>query len=144
MGLVAFIKRFYVESARAEEEGLYKRRGFVSGTIEGWTDGDGSEQSIAIVKFATSQGAVSAYDGLTHTLRHLPSPHKVLTDPADGGVGTVSPTLDSMGNATAEIAAHTGDYMVDIHEFSASAPDPAAAKVLLLRQLDKLRVVKKA
>jgi hypothetical protein len=64
----------------------------------------------------------------------------VLTDAADGGVGTVSPTLDHLGNAIAEIAAVTGDYVIDVHEYAAATPEPAAAKALLLKQYDSIKL----
>src|SRR4051794_4135859 len=58
MGLDAFIKAFYVDSAFTKEKALYTQRGFVSGTIQGWINADGSQQSIAIIKFKGSSGAV--------------------------------------------------------------------------------------
>lgn len=139
MGLDAFIKAFYVESAYTKEKALYTQRGFVSGTIQGWINADGSQQSIAIIKFKGSSGAVSLFDGLTGTLKDTPKPATTITDPADGGVGISDPTIDSLGNANAEIAAHTGVYVIDVHEFTASTPDPAAAKALLLRQYQSLK-----
>jgi hypothetical protein len=139
MNVDAFIKAFYLKSVWTEEETLLPRRGFVSGMIEGWINADGSQQEIAIYHFATANGAVSQLDDLADTLRGKPKPATVLTDPADGGVGTVSPTLDSLGNAIAEIAARSGDYVIDVHEFSAASPDPAAAKALLLKQYDSLK-----
>lgn len=139
MNVDAFIKAFYLKSAQTEEESLLPRRGFVSGVVEGWINADGSQQEIAIYRFATANGAVSEFDALTGTLRGKPKPATVLTDPAVGGVGTVSPTLDSLGNAVAEIAARSGDYVIDVHEFSAASPDPAAGKALLLKQYDSLK-----
>lgn len=139
MNVGTFIKTFYIKSAWAEEETLLPRRGFVSGVVEGWINADGSQQEISIYRFATANGAVSQFDGLASTLRGKPKPATVLTDPADEGAGTVSPTLDSMGNARAEIAARSGDYVIDVHEFTAATPDPAAAKALLLKQYDSLR-----
>jgi hypothetical protein len=139
MGLEAFVKAFYVQSAWTKEEGLYRQRGFVSGTIQGWINADGSQQSITIVKFKGSSGAVSLFDGLTGTLKDTPKPATVMTDSSDGGVGVVDPTLDSLGNANAEIAAHTGAYVIDVHQFTASTPDAAAAKSLLLRQYESLK-----
>lgn len=139
MGLDAFIKAFYVESAFSKEKALYTQRGFVAGTIQGWINADGSQESIAIIKFKASSGAISLFDGLTGTLKDTPKPATTITDPADGGVGVSDPTIDSLGNANAEIAAHTGVYVIDVHEFTASTPDPAAAKVLLLRQYQSLK-----
>jgi hypothetical protein len=139
MNADAFIKAFYAKSAWTEEETLLPRRGFVSGVVEGWINADGSQQMIAIYRFATANGAVSEFDAIAGTLRGKPKPATMLTDPADGGVGTVSPTLDSLGNAVAEIAARSGDYVIDVHEFSAASPDPAAAKALLLKQYDSLK-----
>jgi hypothetical protein len=144
LSLTAFVHGFYVKDAWTDEAGQDSRRRFVSGAIEGWINTDGSQQYIAIAKFATPQGAVSMFDGLTGTLRDLPSPHKVLTDPRDGGVGTVSPTLDADGNAIAEIAVRTGDYVIDVHEFTAVTPDSDAAKALLLHQFDTLKDSKNA
>jgi hypothetical protein len=139
MNTDTFVKAFYVQSAWAVEDGALPRRGFVSGVIEGWINHDGTQQSITIFRFATPDGAVSMYDALTNTLRDSPAPATVLTDSADGGAGTVSPTLDKLGNAVAEIAAHTGDYVIDVHEYAAATPDPAAAKALLLKQYDSLK-----
>lgn len=144
LSLDAFVQTFYVKDGWTDEEGLYRRRGFVSGAIVGWINADGTQQSIAIAKFATPQGAVSLFDGLTETLRNNPSPATVITDAGDDGVGTVSPALDADGNAVAEIAARTGDYVIDVHEFAAVTPEPAAAKALLLRQFQRLQGSKKA
>jgi hypothetical protein len=135
----AFVRTFYIKSAWTEEESVLPRRGFVSGVIEGWDNPDGTQQAIAISCFATVNGAQSQFDGLAGRFRDQPAPATLLTDPADGGVGTVSPTLDSRGNAIAEIAARAGDYVVDVLEYSAAAPDPAAAKALLLKQYDSIK-----
>lgn len=144
LSLDAFVQTFYVKDGWTDEEGLYRRRGFVSGAMEGWVNADGTQQSIAIAKFATPQGAVSLFDGLTETLRNKPSPAEVITDAGDVGVGTVSPTLDADGNAIAEIAARVGDYVIDVHEFAAATPEPSAAKALLLRQFNNLQSPKNA
>jgi hypothetical protein len=144
LSLDAFVQIFYVKDAWTDEEGLYRQRGFVSGAIEGWINTDGTQQSIAIAKFATPQGAVSLFDGLTQTLRNKPTPATVITDAGDDGIGTVSPTLDADGNAIAEIAARTGDYVIDVHEFAAATPEPAAGEALLLRQFKSLQGSKKA
>ena len=98
----------------------------------------------ATVKQATPQGAVSLFDGLTQTLRNKPAPATVITDAGVDGVGTVSPTLDADGNAIAEMAARTGDYVIDVHEFAAATPEPSAAEALLLRQFKSMQGAKKA
>jgi hypothetical protein len=139
MGLDAFIKAFYVASAFSKEKSLYTQRGFIAGTIQGWINADGAQQSIAIIKFKGSNGATSLFDGLTGTLKDTPKPATTITDSADGGVGVVDPTLDSLGNASAEIAAHTGGYVIDVHQFNASSPDAQAAKDLLLQQYNALK-----
>jgi hypothetical protein len=139
MGMVAFVKAYYVQSAWTKEEQLYTQRGFVSGTIQGWINADGSQQSIAIAKFKSSSGAVDLFDGLTGTLKDKPKPATGMTDSSDGGVGMVDPTVDSLGNANAEIMAHTGVYVIDVNQFNANTPDPAAAKALLLKQYQSLK-----
>jgi hypothetical protein len=139
MGLDAFIKAFYVTSAFSKEKSLYSQRGFIAGTIQGWINANGTQQSIAIIKFKGSSGATSLFDGLTGTLKDTPKPATTITDSADGGVGVVDPTLDSLGNASAEIAAHTGAYVIDVHQFNASSPDAQAAKDLLLQQFNALK-----
>jgi hypothetical protein len=139
MGLDAFIRAFYVASAFSKEKSLYTQRGFIAGTIQGWINADGSQQSIALIKFKGSSGALSLFDGLTGTLKDTPKPATTITDSADGGVGVVDPTLDSLGNASAEIAAHTGPYVIDVHQFNASSPDSQAAKDLLLQQYNALK-----
>jgi hypothetical protein len=139
MGLDAFVKAFYIASAYSKEKSLYTQRGFVSGTIQGWINADGSQQSIAIAKFKSSSGAVDLFDGLTGTLKDKPKPATGMTDSSDGGVGMVDPTVDSLGNANAEIMAHTGVYVIDVNQFNANTPDPAAAKALLLKQYQSLK-----
>jgi hypothetical protein len=138
LSLDAFVQGFFVKSAWTSEEGRFKQRGFVSGAIEAWINSNGSEQSIVIAKFAAQQGAASLFEGVTSVLVAKPSPATVINDAADGGVGTVSPTLDADGNAIAEIAAYTGGYFIDVHEFTAATPNPDAAKALLLRQYNSL------
>lgn len=139
MSLTSYIQTFYVKSAWNSEMGLYKQRKFKSGVIEGWINADGTQQEIAIARFSNQAGAISLFDGLTNTLKNMPAPAKEITDATDGGVGTVSPTLDNLGNAIAEIAGHVGDYVIDVHEFSAASPDPAAAEALLAKQYQALK-----
>ena len=139
MGLGAFIDRFYVSSARADEKRLFVRRGFKSGIIEGWFNADQTQQRIAIARFSSVTGASSAFDDLTNSLREKKAPWKALTDSADGAVGTVDPQLDPAGNAFVDIAARVGDDVIDVHEFSAATPDPVAAKALLAQQVRVLR-----
>jgi hypothetical protein len=38
-----------------------------------------------------------------------------------------------------EFVAHAGDTMLFVNEWTAAKPDPAAAKVLLQRQYDRLK-----
>jgi hypothetical protein len=129
-----FVQAFYVKSGWSQEEGDFARLGFISGVYEGWINADGSQQVIAIMRFPSAHNALSEFDALTGTLRDHATSSQVVTDPADGGLGTVNPTLDSMGNAKAELVTHTGDYVIDVHELTVGTPDPADAKALLLKQ----------
>ena len=138
MGLSAYIDTFYIASGQAQEKSLYTRRGFVSGEVQGWINVDGSQQRIAIARFATATGAISAFDDLTSTLDQKPAPWTVVSDSADGAVGAADPQPDSLGNDLVDIAARVGDYLVDVHEYTAMTPDPAAAKALLLQQVKAL------
>ena len=139
MSRAAFVQVFYTKSAWTSEEGLYLRRGFVSGVIQGWTNADGSEQSITIARFANPVGAKSAFDDLTNSWTETLNGITKLGDPVVGGVGYSNPTLDKLGNAKVEFAAYTGDYMIRLDEYTATNPDPAAAKALLQRQYDVLK-----
>jgi hypothetical protein len=139
MGLGAFIQQFYNPDSRPGEESLYRQRGFVSGAFEGWFNADGSQQSIAIARFASASGATYAFSDLSGSFSQKPAPSTVFTDSADGAVGSADPTLDSEGNAFVDITAHVGDYLVAVQEFSAKTPDPAAAKALLLEQVKALK-----
>ena len=58
---------------------------------------------------------------------------------ADGADGSQDPKLDSQGNAFVDITAHVGDYLVDVHEYSAGTPNITAAKALLLKQVQALK-----
>jgi hypothetical protein len=139
MGLTRFVRIFYIKSACAREMGLYQRRGFTSGVIEGWINPDGTQQEIELAHFSGSAGAKSLFRGLTSTLKDESAPVQGITDATDGGVGTVDPTLDHLGNATAEMVGHTGDYVIDVHEFTAASPDAAKAENLLLTQYTVLK-----
>lgn len=139
MSLATFIGTFFDAADKTREEGLYTRRGFKSGTVQGWINSDGTQQSIALARFSTASGATSAFDGIAANLRDKRAPNEAVKDPACGGVGTADPKLDSMGNAFVDIVANVGDYMVDVHEFSAMTADPAAASALLSRQCKALK-----
>jgi hypothetical protein len=139
MGLDAFIAQFYNPNSQGSEESLYTQRGFVSGAFEGWYSPDGSQQTIAIARFASASGATYAFSDLSASLRQNPASDKEFTDSADGAVGSADPTLNSVGDADTDIAARVGDYLVDVNEFSAATPDPSAAKALLLEQVRALK-----
>jgi hypothetical protein len=139
MGLDSFVKSAYSKSAWTEEEALDVRRGFVSAVLQGWTNADGSQQDIRLVRFATPGGAISAFDEASSSFKREPKPATVLTVPAIGAVGTNNPTLDTQGNASVEFTAVVGDTMILVVEETAATPDPAASKALLLQQYDRLK-----
>jgi hypothetical protein len=139
MSLDAYIKQVYDSSSQADEKSLYTQRGFVSGAFEGWFNDDGSQQTIAIAHFASSSGATYAFGDLSGSFSQEPAPSTVFTDSADGAVGSVDPKLDSQGNAFVDITARVGDYLVEVHEFSAATPNRSAAKALLLKQVESLK-----
>lgn len=141
MGLVPFVDRFFNTASQAKEKSLYARRGFVPGGYEGWINADQTQQSIAVARFATANGAISAFDDLSNYLGEKSKPWTMIADPADQAVGAGDPQLDSDGNALVDITARVGDYLVDVHEFSAATPDPATAKALLLEQVKALKSV---
>ena len=139
MSLDAYIDDLYIPNAQANEKSLYSQRGFVSGAIEGWINPDNTQQSIAIARFASANGATSAFDDLSNSLRQKSAPSVAFTDSADGAVGSTDPQLDSDGNAFVDITARVGDYLIDVHEYTAATPNPAAAKALLLEQVKALK-----
>ena len=107
--------------------------------MQGWINADGSQQRIAIARFATATGAISAFDDLSGSLTQKTAPWTMLSDSADGAVGAANPQPDSLGNDLVDITARVGDYLVDVHEYTAVTPDPAAAKALLLEQVKALK-----
>ena len=139
LNLDAFVRGFYAEDAWTGEEGLYTDRGFVSGTLQGWINFGGSQQEIAIARFATTQGALSLLDELTSSFRDEPKPATALTDSAVGGFGWVTPKLDSEGDARSEIAFQTGDTVIDVIEWVAATPNVVAVKALALQQYQSLK-----
>jgi hypothetical protein len=139
MGKAAFIQSFYVKSAWSYEEGVYQRLGFVSGVNEGWFNGDGTQQSIVIIRFATPASALSEFDGLTGTLDQAAKPSELVSDSRDGGKGTIDPTEDSLGDTVVELVTHLGDYVIDVHEWAPATSDPTAAKSLLLQQYQAIK-----
>jgi hypothetical protein len=139
MGLKAFVQRLYVKSSWKEQESLLTGWGFTTGAVELWTNPDGSEQQIVIVRFATALGAQSHFQGLTNTWRDQPAPSRVITDAAVGGLGWVNPTQDSYGNFRVDIAVCDGDEVIDVTESTPLSPDIAAAEALMLKQYDSLK-----
>jgi hypothetical protein len=139
MGLDAFINQLYAPNSQAGEQSLYTKRGFVSGAFEGWYNPDGSQQTIAIARFASASGATEAFSDLGASFQQDPAPDKEFTDSADGAVGSADPAVDSEGDTDTDIGARIGDYLVDVQEFSAATPDPSAAKALLLEQVEALK-----
>ena len=99
-----------------------------------WINADGSQQSIAIVRFAAAVGATSALDDLRGYFDQQHKPMTTLTDPAISAVGLKNPTLDSLGNATVQFAFTVGDEMICVHEFTAVTPDIADARALAQKQ----------
>ena len=108
-------------------------------SCRGWINADGSQQAVKLVRFATPAGAMSAFDEASSSFKREPKPATALAVPAIGAVGTSSPTLDTQGNASVEFTAVVGDTMILVAEGTAATPDPAAAKVLLLQQYDRLK-----
>ena len=134
----AFVELAYSKSDWTAEEGQEARRGFVAAVQRGWDNADGSQQSIRLVRFATPAGVESAFDQVSSGWK-LQYPDTLLADPGIGAVGWSSPTLDTGGYTVAEWGAVVGDTMILAAEYTAATPDPAAAKVLLLRQYDSLK-----
>lgn len=134
----AFVELAYRKSDWAAEEAEEARRGFVAAVQQGWDNADGSQQAIRLVRFATPVGAMSAWDQVKSGWE-TQYPDSLLADSAIGAVGWSSPTLNSRGYAIAEWGVAVGDSMILAVEYTAATPDPAAAKVLLLQQYDRLK-----
>jgi hypothetical protein len=139
MSLGPYIDKFWDASAQAAEKSQYAQWGFVSGGYEGWINPNGSQQLIAIARFATVSGAINAVDDLSSDFADLPAPCTTFAGPVAGAVGSVDPRLDADGNARVEIVVRLGDELIDVHEFTAATPDPAAAKALFLEQVNALK-----
>jgi hypothetical protein len=139
MNRISFVQSFYPKVEWTREEALYVRRGFVAGVVQGWDNADGSLQSIALARFATPIGATSAFDEVRSFFKQWPKPMIMSADPAIGAVGLSDPRLDSSGYADVEWVAAVGDTMVFVNEYTAATPDPAAGKVLLQQQYDRLK-----
>ena len=139
MKLVPFIAGFYVASARSEESLAYAADGFVSGEIEGWVYPDGSQANIMIARFATSDGAVSEFNGFSAEFGLDPFSQTIFADQVNGAVGDADPQQrDARGFLEAEIVDHVGDYLVDVHVYTPGPPDTADADTLLRQQLRAL------
>jgi hypothetical protein len=134
----AFVELAYSKKDWTAEEGEEVRRGFVAAVQQGWSNADGSQQSIRLVRFATPAGAMSMFDEVKSGWE-TQYPDSLLADSAIGAVGWSSPTLDSLGNARAEFGVAIGDTMILVVEYTAATPDPADAKVLLQEQYDSLK-----
>ena len=140
LSLAAFVELAYSKRDWTAEEGEEARRGFVAAVQQGWNNADGSRQSIRLVRFATSAGAMSAFDEVRSGWE-TQYPDSLLADSAIGAVGWSSPTLDSQGAAVAEWGGVIDDCMILAVEYTAATPDPAAAKALLLQQYARLKNV---
>ena len=138
MSLVSFVQASYIKSAWGQEEALYARRGFVAAVERGWTNADGSEQFIALVRLATPAGAASALDEQISDWKDQPGVTAV-ADPGAGAAGFSDPTLDSQGNAHVNFFFAVGNTVVRVIEYTAATPDPAAAKTLVEEQYQRLK-----
>lgn len=136
---ISYVQSTYIKSVWTQEEALAVRRGFVSAVEQGWANADGSQQYITLVRFATPIGATSALDEEISNWKQSPPPVTMLTDPATGGHGWSSPTLDSQGDAHASFYVAVGDTMIRVMEYTAATPDPAVAKALLQEQYDRFK-----
>jgi hypothetical protein len=137
MNRVSYVQSDYIKRVWAQEEALYARRGFVSAVEQGWSNADGSQQYVELVRFATPVGATSAFDEqISDWKQQKMTP---LADSAIGAVGFSSPSLDSEGNAHANFWVAVGDTLIRVVEYTAATPDPAAAKELLQEQYGRLK-----
>jgi len=138
MNRISFVKSFYPKREWTAEKALNARRGFVAAIDRGWKNADGSQQEIILARFATPAGATSAFHQVSSWFKQWPPPATTPTIPAIGAVGCSQPTL-YRGYALVEFVAAVGDTMLFVNEWTRARPDPAAAKVLLQRQYDRLK-----
>ena len=138
MSLDSFVRSAYSKSYWTVEEALDTRRGFAAAVEQGWGNADGSQQSIALVRFATPVGAMSAFNEANsgrgwskagddavrprHRCRRL--------EQSDAGLA---------GRRESGFYAAIGDTMISVFEYTAATPDPADAKALLQRQYESLK-----
>ncbi len=139
MNLKSYVQWAYNKTVWTEGMATNARRGFVAAVRQGWDNADGTAQEITLARFATRTGATSALDEVISDFKQEPKPVTMLADPAIGAVGWSSPRLDSQGYCEVEIVAAIGDTMILAVESSAATPDPAAAKMLLQEQYDRLK-----
>ncbi len=138
MSRVSYVQSLYIKSAWGQEEVLYARRGFVAAIEQGWTNADGSEQFIALVRLAIPAGAASALDEQISDWKEQPGLTAV-TAPGTGAAGFSGPTLDSQGNAHVNFFFAVGDTVVRVVEYTAATPNPAAAKALVEKRYQRLK-----
>jgi hypothetical protein len=138
VSLVSYVRSTYIKRVWAEEEALNARRGFVSAVEEGWTNPNGSGQYIALVRFATPVGAMSEFDEQISGWEQTPGV-TALGGLASGFAGFRMPTLDAQGNADVDFYVVVGETLIRVVEYTAATPDPAAAKILLQEQYDRLK-----
>ena len=143
LGLGPFVRDFYTKSAWRSEETLYAQRKFVSGTVQGWINPDGSQQSISIACFSDARGARQTYADLVAALTQNLTPTEAkVTDPVDGATGAADTQPDSLGNTKVDLAAQVGDYLIDVHEYTPGKPDADAAAALLRQQVAVVRKIR--
>jgi hypothetical protein len=138
MNLKSYVQWAYNKTAWTEAMATNARRGFVAAVRQGWDNADGTAQEITLARFGNTTGAASALDEVISYFKQEPKPATMLADPAIGAVGWSSPRLDSQGYCEVEIVAAIGDTMILVVETTAATPDPAAAKMLLQEQYDRL------
>ena len=125
---------------RSKERKWLSRHGFVSGAREGWTYADGTQAAVIVNRFAANTGATSQIDSWDAAYRQESAPAQALTDPADGGMGVVTPASKQKTYVTTTIATHLGFYVINI-QVSARTPALAIAiaKALLRQQYALLK-----
>ena len=140
MNLVVTVANEY-SAHRSKVRKWLSRNRFVSGAREGWTYADGTQAAVLVNRFAASTDATSVIDSWDAAYRQESAPAPALTDPADGGMGVVTPASKQNPYVTTTIATHLGFYVIDVQISAARTPAPAIAlaKALLRQQYALLK-----
>jgi hypothetical protein len=103
---------FYAGPHHANSRAVTLERGFSTSVRRGWTNPDGTQSDIWLVRFTSARGARSMYLSVTSNWKTVAKPVTTFPDSAVHGTGELVPDLNPEGYVSAKVATSVGPVFV--------------------------------